>query len=294
VYDKQVRRRRAVLAALVVLSLLLLTVYFGESSSGSLHGVQRGALSVLGPVQEGASRALKPFRDFFGWVGSTLDAKSQRDKLLKENAALERQVTDLQVQAAENKQLKSLLQINDQGGLDRYQPVKAYVSARPSNLFYSRMTVDKGSSAGVRPGDPVVNGSGLVGRVTQVTSGYSIVTLITDQTFAAGVRVLGANQTTTVQASLSKPGDLELELVQNPDKVARGQRVITAGSTSLRLRSYFPPGIPVGTVSRIEFGDGALDRRIHVRPAVDLGSLQYVEVLTRGESASSIASTQTP
>jgi rod shape-determining protein MreC len=249
---------------------------------------------VLGPIQEGASRALKPFRDLFGWVGSTLDAKSERDKLLKQNAALQRQVTDLQVQAAENKQLKALLQINDQGGLNRYQPVKAYVSARPSNLFYSRMTVDKGSSAGVRPGDPVVNGSGLVGRVSQVTSGYSIVTLITDQTFAAGVRVLGANQTTTVQASLSKPGDLELELVQNPDKVARGQRVITAGSTSLRLRSYFPPGIPVGTVSRIEFGDGALDRRIHVRPAVDLGSLQYVEVLTRGESASTIASTQGP
>src|SRR3954463_10424632 len=148
-YDRQVRRRRLVLAVFVALSLGLLPVYFGESSGGGLHAVQRGALSVLGPIQEGASRALKPFRDLFGWVGDTLDAKSQRDKLLKQNAALERQVTDLQVQAAENKQLKGLLQINEQGGLNRYQPVKAYVSARPSNLFYSRMTVDKGASAGV-------------------------------------------------------------------------------------------------------------------------------------------------
>src|SRR3954463_7258940 len=105
-YDRQVRRRRLVLAVFVALSLGLLTVYFGESSGGGLHAVQRGALSVLGPIQEGASRALKPFRDLFGGVGDTLDAKSQRDKLLKQNAVLERQVTDLQVQAAENKQLK--------------------------------------------------------------------------------------------------------------------------------------------------------------------------------------------
>jgi rod shape-determining protein MreC len=290
-YDKQVRRRRAVLAAFVALSLILLTVYFGESSGGSLHAVQRGALSVLGPIQEGASRALKPFRDLFGWIGDTLDAKSQRDKLEKTNAALERRVTDLEAASAENQDLKKLLQINEQGGLNQYQPVKAYVTARPSNLFYSRLTIDKGSSAGVRVGQPVVNGSGLVGRVTQVTAGYSIVTLLTDEAFAAGVRVLGSNQQTTVQASLNKPGDLELELVQNPDKVHRGDRVITAGSTSLRLRSYFPRGIPVGTVSRIELGDGDLDRRIHVRPAVDLGTLQFVEVLTKRAPVQTVAST---
>jgi len=46
-YDKQVvRRRRAALAVLVVLSLGLLTVYFGEGPAGLLHGLQRGAQSV--------------------------------------------------------------------------------------------------------------------------------------------------------------------------------------------------------------------------------------------------------
>ena len=42
VYDKTVRRRRAVLALLVVSSLILLTAYFGESAGGGLHSVQRG------------------------------------------------------------------------------------------------------------------------------------------------------------------------------------------------------------------------------------------------------------
>jgi rod shape-determining protein MreC len=289
-YDRQVRRRRLVLAVFVVLSLGLLTVYFGEPAGGGLHAVQRGALQVLGPIQEGASRALKPFRDLFGWVGDTLDAKSERDKLAKRNQELEREVTDLQAQAAENQDLKRLLQINTQGGLDKYAPVKALVTARSPTLFYSRMTIDKGSSAGVRVGQPVVNGAGLVGRISEVTPGYSIVTLVTDKTFAAGARVLGSNQQTTVQASLNRPGDLELELLQHPDKVRRGDRVITAGSTSLRLQSYFPRNIPIGRVSRIDLGEGDLDRRIHVRPAVDLAGLQWVEVLTKQEDPQTVAS----
>jgi rod shape-determining protein MreC len=69
-----------VLAALVALSLALLTAYFGESASGGLHAVQRGVMDVLAPIQEGANRALKPFRDLFGWVGDTVDAKSERDE----------------------------------------------------------------------------------------------------------------------------------------------------------------------------------------------------------------------
>ena len=80
-YDRQVRRRRAVLFALVVCCLVLLTAYFGESSGGPLKSVQTGAMEVVAPVQEGANRALKPFRDLFGWFGDTFDAKDERDQL---------------------------------------------------------------------------------------------------------------------------------------------------------------------------------------------------------------------
>src|SRR5271169_6291439 len=91
-YDKTVRRRRAVLALLVVLSLILLTAYFGESADGGLHGVQRGFLTVVTPIQEGANKALKPVRDLFGWFGDTLSAKSQRNQLRREADSLRRQL----------------------------------------------------------------------------------------------------------------------------------------------------------------------------------------------------------
>jgi len=46
-YDKQVRRRRAILAALVLCCFVLLTAYFGESSGGPLKSIQTGAMEVV-------------------------------------------------------------------------------------------------------------------------------------------------------------------------------------------------------------------------------------------------------
>src|SRR4051812_49879395 len=81
-----VRRRRAVLALLVACSLILLTAYYGESAGGGLHAVQRGFVEVVSPIQAGASRALKPVRDLFGWFDDTVHAKKDRDKLSKQVA----------------------------------------------------------------------------------------------------------------------------------------------------------------------------------------------------------------
>ena len=84
-YDRKVvRRRRAALAVFVVLSIAILTAYFGESSGGFFHTLQRGAQEAVAPIETGASRALKPVRDFFGWTGDTIDS---RDAGLREIAA---------------------------------------------------------------------------------------------------------------------------------------------------------------------------------------------------------------
>ena len=55
-YRKQVRRRRAVLVALIVVSLILISISFSEAQSGPLHTIQRGISSVLSPIEEGAGR----------------------------------------------------------------------------------------------------------------------------------------------------------------------------------------------------------------------------------------------
>ena len=83
-HDKQVRRRRAVLALLVGVSLILLTAYFGESADSPLHTVQRGIVEVLSPIQQGASTVLSPVKDVAGWFSDTLNSKSRADHLQNE------------------------------------------------------------------------------------------------------------------------------------------------------------------------------------------------------------------
>jgi rod shape-determining protein MreC len=287
-HDKAVRRRRAVLAALVVLSLFLLTAYFGESSSGPLHAVQRTTMEIVAPIQEGANRALKPFRDLFGWFGDTMDAKDERDRAIAERDRLSKQLAEVTLENRELEQIKGLEQINTAGGLDDYEPVISRVIARSPSTWYQTFQINKGSSDGVRVNQPVVNSAGLVGKIKEVSDGNAVVMLLTDPAFGVSARSLDSGEPGSVAPAVGAAGDLRFELVPNAKEVRRGERIITAGtSTSAKvsdLTSLYPAGIPIGTVSRIETGEGELDRVIHVRPAAELRTLDIVEVLTEPDA----------
>ena len=187
-YDKTVRRRRAVLALLVVLSLILLTAYFGEASSGGLHSVQRGFLTVVSPIQNGANKALKPVRDLVGWFGDTLHAKGQRDELRKQVEKLRAEVISNQAEKHSYRELLTLYRLDNQLSVKDYQPVTATVVAKSPNVWYSTVTIDKGESSGVHVNDPVINGEGLVGKVAQAASDGAQVTLITDSSVGVSAR----------------------------------------------------------------------------------------------------------
>src|SRR3954469_24393147 len=212
-HDKAVRRRRAVLAVLVAASLILLTAYFGESSDGRLHSVQRTALGVFAPIQEGASRVLKPVRDLFGWFGDTLDAKDQRDQAIKQRDAYRQQVVALQNRMHQADQQAKLNDIDSGGGLSKYAPVDARVFVHSPNSWYQRVEINKGTSDDVHRGDPVINGAGLVGKVEDASGGSAVVTLITDQSFATGVFAGQARVPGSVTPAIGAPGDLLLETV---------------------------------------------------------------------------------
>jgi rod shape-determining protein MreC len=283
-HDKVVRRRRAVLALLVALSLFLLTAYFGESSGGGLHATQRGALEVLAPIQEGANKALKPARDLFGWFGDTLDAQDERDRLQKERDQLRGEVAQLQVQTKELEQLKGLQEINTAGGLEQYAPVTSRVYQRSPSTWYQTVTINKGSSDGVAVDDPVVNGQGLIGKVKSVSDGNAVVMLLTDQDFGVSALAPRRGEPGSISPIPGAGGDLLFDLVDNAEKIRTGDLVVTAGTSSERLPSVYPRSILIGTVKRIDNGDGDLDRRIHVSPAADLLHLDIVQVLTKPDA----------
>jgi rod shape-determining protein MreC len=284
VYDnkKAVRRRRAVLGLLVACSLILLTAYFGESAGGGLHAMQRGFLEVVSPIQEGASRALKPVRDLFGWFGDTLDAKSQRDDLRKQVARWRAQALANEGAQRKADDLGRVLGLDRELSLDQMGPVVARVTGRSPTVWYSTITINKGSADGVRPYQPVITGDGLVGTVSLNVAGHSaIVQLITDSKSGVAAAINSSGVTGIVQPAVGSPEDLRLEFIRHADRVKKGEDLVTAGTSSGRLPSLFPPNIPIGRVTRVDQDEVDLYQRVHLRPFASLRRLNFVQVLTK-------------
>jgi rod shape-determining protein MreC len=273
---RRVLRRRIVVAVLLLLSVALLTAYFRESDSGVAHSVQSGVISVVSPLQSGTATATKPFRDAWNWVGDLFSAKSQNKALKKEVQQLRAGLAQELTTQSENDELRALLQFQK----DHVFPkgvtlVTARVVARSTSAWYSTATINAGSSVGVKVYDAVVNGQGLVGRVTKVTANAAQVMLVTDQqSFVDAMVEPGAAQGIV---SGSVTGDVTLEYVDKNEKVEVGQDVVTSG----RNGSIFVKGILIGTVESVGSQEVELYQSIAVKPSVDFRKLDIVSVITR-------------
>jgi rod shape-determining protein MreC len=296
VYDKQVvRRRRATLGVLVGLSIVLLTVSFGNGG-GVVHGFQAAAQAVLSPIEEGASRAFQPFRDLANWIGDTVHAKGKVDGMKKDLATTRQQLAQSQAAVRENQQLQALVNLHRRPDFPQgTAPIGARVIARSPTVWYSTIQIDVGRSDGVRDDDPVVTGDGLVGKVTDVAGGTSTVTLITDSSSAVSAEIVPEGSNGVVQPAVGNPDDLQLNFVQKGRDVTVGQTVITSGFASGRLESIFPRGIPIGRVKRVDANELELYQRVHISPFADFKRMDVVQVLRhRGRTPQPNAATAAP
>jgi rod shape-determining protein MreC len=289
VFDKKVvRRRRAVLAVCVALSVALLTAYFGESGDGGvLHALQRGAQEALAPIETGASRALKPVRDLFGWTGDTFEAKKENKRLKSEVERLRSELAQSQTAERDARELGGLAKLQREEGFPQgTKPVTARVIARSPTIWYSSVKIDKGRSDGIRIDQPVLAAGGLAGKVTRVTGGTAEVRLLTDASSAVSAQVMPEGANGIVRPEVGNPRDLLLDLVEKGRRVTQGTTIVTSGFTSSNVESLFPRGIPIGRVKNVDLGEVELYQRVHIAPFADLRRLDYMQVLTaRGRPA---------
>ncbi|TAN20159.1 MAG: rod shape-determining protein MreC [Actinomycetota bacterium] len=143
----------------------------------------------------------------------------------------------------------------------------------PSN---SQMTlnIDKGSSQGVKVGEPVVAALGLIGRVVSVTHSNSTVLLISDPSSSVGV-VLGSSTQVGLAVGTGSYSSIKVDLVDPGTPLYVGDPVYTSGVQG----GIYPPNIPIGKVSKYSSAPGALQEQVSISPMVDLAHLQYVKVL---------------
>ena len=261
------RRSRTLLAILVLASLILITVDYRQGDGGAVAAIQRGALTVFGPVAEGFGTVVRPVGNFFSTIG-------QLGSLRDENAQLKTAIKDLQENAVsradlerENDQLRRQLQMRDRLG---FTTTAATVIARPPTNLERSVLLDVGADNGLLPGMAVLNEVGLVGKVTEVTRNNARVELLTSPSARYGVRIDESGEIGYLSGSGADPFQLELQDLEA--EVSPGAQVVTHLFTGTSI----PDGIPIGVVK--ERTDEA-SRFLEVAPYVDFTQLTTVQVV---------------
>jgi rod shape-determining protein MreC len=263
-------RSRLLLIILIVTSLFLITLDLRGVKI--LDGLRSGTQNVLSPFQKAGSTVVSPFRNFFGDVTHLGRTRNEIEKLKADNARLRNQLLQRKSADAELEQLKSVLDLAGRAG---YKVLAARViSQGASTSFTQTITIDAGTSSGVRQNMTVVSGEGLVGVVKESYLNSALIMLATDPDFKVGVRVAGTQQIGILSGRGSKLA--ELQLLDNQKIVKVGDVLLARGSTNNRP---FVPGIPVGIISAVDSTAGSIAQTATVMLYPNFSALGVVSVV---------------
>lgn len=262
------RRIRRVLAVLVALAFALILVSYADSGNFLLRGVRGTSDTVFGGAEHAASSVSRFF------TRSSSDS-SQVSNLQQQVTRLRAELSQAQVSKSEYAALHQMLQV---AGADQVKVVAASVIAVGQG-YQQTVSLDVGSRDGVRVGQTVLNGQGLVGNVTAVSGNTSTVLLANSRSAVIGVAVTPSGQLGWVTGpgkTATGTGLMRLQMLSSAAVLAAGDQLVTGPSAS---DQPYIPGVPIGVITKLISVNGALTEAAEVRPYVDYTALSVVGVV---------------
>ncbi|KUN33660.1 rod shape-determining protein MreC [Streptomyces longwoodensis] len=271
---RDTKESRLLLVLLVAVAFALITVDIRGGQDSPVDGARQAAAAAFGPIENGVSSAVDPVGNA---VSAVRDSGERHDRLAaleKENAALKAKLGSDDRNRSRLAQLDRMLKIAGDG---QYGIKGAQVIAIGAAQGFSwTLTIDVGADDGIRRDMTVLNGDGLVGRVTTVGPHTATVLLANDPDFTVGTRMESTDELGFASGQGDRP--LRVELLNGKAEVKKGDRLVTFGS---QADKPFVPGVPVGVVSRVDPSGGDLTRTLYVTPYVSFTQLDVVGVVVQ-------------
>lgn len=268
------KESRLLLVLLIVIAFALITVDIRGGENSPVDGARQAAAAAFGPVENGVAGAVDPVGNAIEAVRDSGDRHNQITALEQENAKLRRELGSDDENRTKAQELDKLLKT---AGAGQYGVKAAQVVAIGAAQGFSwTITIDAGSRDGIKRDMTVINGDGLVGRVTTVGPSTSTVLLANDPDFTVGTRMEGSNELGFATGQGDRPFAVQLLNAKAP--VHKGDRLVTFGSSGDKP---FVPGVPVGTVVRVDPSGGDLTRTVYVQPFVGFTKLDIVGVVVQ-------------
>ena len=278
---KKLEPRYIILIVTIVIIVLIAVLSYALRTDKKLNTFESIIKDVVVEVQK---IVYFPFKNFSTMISDYNSLKN----VLEENKILKSNVEKIESLEAENVALKKELEEMKNGGNieqgcgeDDY--LNATVVRRTAATWYNNLTIDKGSHNGIEEGMVVINSTGVIGRITNVSTFSSDVKLITttDTNNKMSVTITNGDKKLTglINGYDYETGYLEIEGISNTDNVAIGDLVYTSG-----LGGVFPNGILVGKVADITTDVYDLSKIINVTPSANFEDINYVTVLKRADN----------
>ena len=259
------------LARVTFFTLAAIALMIADHRFHALETV-RLSLSVLAhPLQE---LAMLPGEA----VGRVADYFTSQERLLGENLKLKKTVLEQAAAAQESKLLKAeeahLLGMTS--GTSRYveNGIIAEVLYTARNPFTRKIVVDKGLTNSIQPGMPVIDGSGVVGQVTNVGTFTSEVTLVTEKDQSVPVMIV-RNGLRAIAVGSGKDGSIDIPFMPVSADVQNGDVFVTSG-----IDGTYPPGLVVAEVTSVQKDAARVFAKISAKPAAGVDYHRYVMMLS--------------
>jgi rod shape-determining protein MreC len=261
-----------------VFLLLLGFIGFVLHRSGLLVPVEGLVIRVTTPLQEGVSSVASQFGELAQTARDLENLRQRNADLEAENARLLLEIVrlkEIEHEAVLSRDLLNFAQAHPSFDIRGAHVVGRVISQDPSNL-QRYITLDVGQEMGVARNMPVVTNRGLVGRISDVGTGWSRVLLIVD----VSSLVNGLTQSTRASGLVqgTPDGSLVMRDILQADTVSVGDVVFTSG-----LGGNFPRQIPIGQITEVERHDYELYQTATVQPTVDFEHLESVLIITNFE-----------
>ncbi|MET9757970.1 rod shape-determining protein MreC [Streptomyces sp. NPDC006372] len=269
---RDTRESRLLLVLLIAIAFALITVDIRGGEDSPVDGARQAAATVFGPIESGVSAGVAPIGNAVSAVRDSGERHDRLKLLEEENAALKARLGSDDRSRSRLKQLDKMLKTAGRG---QYGIKGAEVIAIGAAQGFSwTITIDVGANDGIKRDMTVLNGDGLIGRVTTVGPDTATVLLASDPDFTVGTRMESSDELGFASGQGDRP--LRVELLNGKAEVKKGDRLVTFGSQADRP---FVPGVPVGVVSRVDPSGGGLTRTLYVTPYAGFTKLDIVGVV---------------
>ena len=231
---------------------------------------------VLTPIRSGASRLADGAEQIYNYIFGY-------EALAAENASLKEQLSQMQDEARradsvsrENSYLRSVIGLKENN--PSWELVDAYVISRSSQEWSSTFTVSRGSNAGIQAGMCAITANGeVVGLVSEVGPNYAVIKSVMDSSLEISSTISSSGYNGMVQGGYASglKGLLRMNYLPSSAVIRNNDQVVTSGSM------VYPRNLIVGYVVDAGFDDAGVAKYALLKPAVDVGSLELVFIVTQ-------------